>query len=99
MGGRWGAVEDIDDRQCLLRMTSDSLDWPAMALGAVGADFEVLSPPELLDHVRDWGHRFSRATASTGPEPVSKRGPCPGSCRVPGVSSGLRERDSGGRLE
>jgi len=48
-------------------MTSDSLDWPAMALGAVGADFEVLSPPELLDHVRNWAHRFSRATASTGP--------------------------------
>lgn len=64
--GRWGTVEDIDDRRCLLRMTSDSLDWPAMALGAVGADFEVLSPPELLDHVRDWAHRFSRATASTG---------------------------------
>jgi predicted DNA-binding transcriptional regulator YafY len=65
--GRWGTVEDIDDRRCLLRMTSDSLDWPAMALGAVGADFEVLSPPELLDHVHNWAHRFSRATASTGP--------------------------------
>ncbi|MBA2696552.1 MAG: WYL domain-containing protein, partial [Actinobacteria bacterium] len=65
--GRWCTVEDIDDRRCLLRMTSDSLDWPTMALGAVGADFEVLSPPELLDHVRNWAHRFSRATASTGP--------------------------------
>lgn len=42
---------------------ADSLDWPAMALGAVGADFTVLTPPELLDHVHDWGERFSRATA------------------------------------
>lgn len=60
--GRWATVEDIDDWRCLLRMTADSLDWPTMALGAVGADFEVLSPPELLDHVRSWGHRFTRAT-------------------------------------
>lgn len=61
--GRWGTVEHLDDQRCVLRMTSDSLDWSAMALGAVGADFEVASPPELLDHVRDWGHRFSRAIA------------------------------------
>jgi hypothetical protein len=44
-------------------MTADSLDWPIMALGAVGADFEVVSPPELADRVRDWGRRFSRAGA------------------------------------
>jgi predicted DNA-binding transcriptional regulator YafY len=66
--GRWGTVEDTGDGCCLLRMTSDSLDWPAMALGALGADFTVLSPPELLDHLRDWTRRFSRATANpTGP--------------------------------
>lgn len=62
----WGTVEDIDDGRCLLRMTSDSLDWPTMVLGAVGADFEVRSPPELLDYIRDWAHRFSRATAASG---------------------------------
>ncbi|MGH3775613.1 MAG: hypothetical protein ACRDRR_07730 [Pseudonocardiaceae bacterium] len=32
-----------------------------MILGAVGADFEVFSPPELVDHLREWGDRFSRA--------------------------------------
>jgi predicted DNA-binding transcriptional regulator YafY len=42
-------------------MTADSLDWPAVTLGMIGADFEVLSPPELLDRVRDWGRRFSQA--------------------------------------
>jgi predicted DNA-binding transcriptional regulator YafY len=61
--GRWATVEDTGDGQCVLRMTSDSLDWPTMALGAVGAEFEVRSPPELVDHVRDWGRRFSAATA------------------------------------
>ena len=65
--GRWAAVDDAGDGGCLLRMNTDSLDWPALALGAVGADFEVRSPPELLDHVRSWGHRFSRATGPTQP--------------------------------
>jgi hypothetical protein len=44
-------------------MTADSLDWPLMALGVVGAEFQVISPPELLDRVQDWGRRFSRANA------------------------------------
>ena len=42
-------------------MTTDSLDWPAFALGSTGADFEVLSPPELAEHIRDWAGRFARA--------------------------------------
>jgi len=42
-------------------MTADSLDWPTMALGAIGADFRVISPPELLAQVHDWGRRFSQA--------------------------------------
>ncbi len=60
--GRWGTVEEIDDGRCRLRMTANSLDWPAMALGTVGAEFEVISPAELVDRIRDWGQRFSRAT-------------------------------------
>jgi len=59
--GRWSTVENTGPGRCRMRMTADSLDWPTMALGAVGADFEVVSPPELADHVRDWGSRFSRA--------------------------------------
>ncbi|MGH8908960.1 MAG: helix-turn-helix transcriptional regulator [Egibacteraceae bacterium] len=60
--GQWGTIEDLDDRRCLLRMTADTLDWPTLALGAVGAEFEVLSPPELVDHIHEWGARFTRAT-------------------------------------
>ena len=62
--GRWSTVEGAGPGRCRIRMTADSLDWPTMALGAVGADFEVLSPPELAEHVRDWGRRFSRAGGS-----------------------------------
>ena len=61
--GRWAAVEDLGTEggtaRCRVRMSGDSLDWPAMALGMVGADFHVISPPELRDQVRDWGRRFS----------------------------------------
>jgi len=59
--GRWAEVEDVGDARCVLRMSTDILDWPAMALGSLGAEFEVRSPPELLDMLREWGARFSRA--------------------------------------
>ncbi len=62
--GRWSTVEEAGPGRCRVRMTADSLDWPTMALGAVSADFEVLSPPELADRVRDWGRRFSQAGRS-----------------------------------
>ena len=33
-----------------------------LPLGVAGADFRVLSPPELATRISDWGARFSRAT-------------------------------------
>jgi predicted DNA-binding transcriptional regulator YafY len=59
--GRWASVSQISASQCRVRMTADMLEWPIMGLGLVGADFQVISPPELVDWVRDWGARFSRA--------------------------------------
>jgi predicted DNA-binding transcriptional regulator YafY len=64
--GRWGSVEDDGDGRCVLRMRADTLDWPAMLLGAIGADFEVITPPELLDHVRGWARTFDRASGPEG---------------------------------
>lgn len=63
--GQWVTVEDIDDQTCRVRMTVDNLDWPALALGSVGADFEVVRPPELVVQLREWAARFTRATAGT----------------------------------
>jgi predicted DNA-binding transcriptional regulator YafY len=59
---RWGTVEPIDDASCMLLMSVDELDWPAMALGAVRADFDILEPPELRDHLRAVGELFMQGT-------------------------------------
>jgi len=62
--GRWAAVSEISATRCRVRMTADALEWPVLGLGLVGADFQVISPPELLDWLGDWGRRFSRAAGS-----------------------------------
>jgi predicted DNA-binding transcriptional regulator YafY len=62
--GQWATIEDLGDGRCTLRMTADSLDWPTLALGAIGAEFEVLTPPELAEHIREWGARFTRAVGT-----------------------------------
>jgi len=59
--GRWASVSEMGADRCRVRMTADMLEWPVMGLGMVGADFQVISPPELIEWVRDWGARFSRA--------------------------------------
>ncbi|MEV5828183.1 YafY family protein [Spirillospora sp. NPDC052242] len=59
--GRWSTVEEVDAGRCRVRITADSLDWAAMALGVAGAGFRVLHPPELREHLREWGARFVRA--------------------------------------
>lgn len=61
--GQWATVEEVDAERCLLRMTVDNLNWTAFALGAVAADFEVIKPPELAAHIREWAARFTRATS------------------------------------
>jgi predicted DNA-binding transcriptional regulator YafY len=59
--GPWATVESARDDRCLMRMRTDSFDWPAMVLGNVGAEFTVLNPPELTDYLAELSRRFSRA--------------------------------------
>lgn len=59
--GPWGVVEELDGDRCRLRMTAESLDWPMMALSAIGAEFDVVSPPAMVDHLRERVDRFARA--------------------------------------
>jgi predicted DNA-binding transcriptional regulator YafY len=62
--GQWATIEEIADERCRLRMTVDNLNWPALALGSVNAEFEVIGPPELLSQIREWAARFTRATGT-----------------------------------
>ncbi|NIH86540.1 helix-turn-helix transcriptional regulator [Amycolatopsis granulosa] len=64
--GRWATVEEAGAEHCRIRMTAASLDWPALALGALGAEFRVVGPPELRDQLREWAARFGRACARAG---------------------------------
>ncbi len=64
--GRWGKVEVLDDHRTLLRMQSDSLDWPALVLDSIGANFTVVSPPELVPHLHAWAERFGATALATG---------------------------------
>ncbi|MET9504612.1 hypothetical protein ABZY42_23325 [Streptomyces sp. NPDC006622] len=59
-----GDGREVDEQWCRVRMTSHTLDRPTQALGNVGAEFEVLGPPEYVDFVREWAARFTRATGS-----------------------------------
>jgi predicted DNA-binding transcriptional regulator YafY len=65
--GRWGTVEPVDDACCVLRMNVDSLEWPTLVLASVGAPFEVVSPPELNDHLRAVGDLFRGAASPRRP--------------------------------
>ncbi len=59
--GRWVGVEEAGEGRCRMRMSTDSLDWAALAIGAMEAEFTVVSPPALVEHLRRWGERFVRA--------------------------------------
>jgi predicted DNA-binding transcriptional regulator YafY len=61
--GQWSTVEAAGPASCRVHMEADDLSWPALALGTVGAEFTVVSPPELRSLLGEWSGRFSRAAA------------------------------------
>ncbi|SDC80184.1 Predicted DNA-binding transcriptional regulator YafY, contains an HTH and WYL domains [Geodermatophilus telluris] len=58
--GRWATVTEDGDG-CRVRIEGDDLDWAALALGVTGAPFTVLSPPEVVAHLRVLAERFAAA--------------------------------------
>ncbi|NUO99856.1 MAG: YafY family transcriptional regulator [Nonomuraea sp.] len=58
----WGEVTPVDERTCLLRAHADTLDWLAFRLLALGCEFEVREPYELVAHLRDLAARLTRAS-------------------------------------
>jgi predicted DNA-binding transcriptional regulator YafY len=56
-----GHVEARDAGSCVLHTGADSLESLAVHLGMLGADFEVVDPPELVDHITLLAQRYARA--------------------------------------
>lgn len=61
VAGQWAEVKPVDDSTCQIVMRVDTFDWPVMLLGAIDVEFEVITPPELTDHLRQIGERFVRS--------------------------------------
>ncbi|WP_026877915.1 helix-turn-helix transcriptional regulator [Jiangella gansuensis] len=57
----WGEVAPAGADAARLTMNVDSFEWPVLVLASIGADFEVVSPPELVAHLREVGERFLRS--------------------------------------
>jgi predicted DNA-binding transcriptional regulator YafY len=64
---RTGTLEAIDAQTCLLHASADWLGGLAIYIAAIGVDFEVLDPPELIAEIRRLGERFTRAVAAEEP--------------------------------
>jgi predicted DNA-binding transcriptional regulator YafY len=54
----WGVVEPLTETTSRLTMKVDSFEWPALIIGSVGADFDVVQPPEFGDYLHRMGQLF-----------------------------------------
>jgi predicted DNA-binding transcriptional regulator YafY len=61
----WATVEDLDEQECRLRMEVDDLAWPVFVLVAVGAEFEVEEPSELVERTARAGALLTRAATGS----------------------------------
>ena len=59
-----GEVEPIDEHRSLVRAGADTVEWLAFRFCALGCEFEVHSPPELVEYVAALSGRAARATKS-----------------------------------
>jgi predicted DNA-binding transcriptional regulator YafY len=56
-----GRLEPVDEHSCVLHSGGNSLDEMAIYIGLKGIDFEVLDPPEFVEHIRTLARRLTRA--------------------------------------
>ncbi|MFF5211616.1 hypothetical protein [Streptosporangium sp. NPDC000396] len=61
----------MDEHTCVVRFGADSLDRIALELVALGTDFTLDGPPELLDHLRVVAERLLRP-AGQNPVPEGR---------------------------
>jgi predicted DNA-binding transcriptional regulator YafY len=58
--GQWARVDDDGPDRCRVQVETDVLDWAALVLGAVRAEFTVVAPEELRELLGEWAERFAR---------------------------------------
>jgi predicted DNA-binding transcriptional regulator YafY len=56
-----GQLELIDEGRCRLRTDAHSLAWLAVNIAMLDVDFDVESPPELIEHVAALARRWTAA--------------------------------------
>ncbi|SNS48876.1 Predicted DNA-binding transcriptional regulator YafY, contains an HTH and WYL domains [Streptosporangium subroseum] len=56
-----GLLEAIDEHSCMLTVAGDSLGVITVFLSMIDADFDVIEPPELVEHVARLADRYHRA--------------------------------------
>jgi predicted DNA-binding transcriptional regulator YafY len=61
MGPTTATVEPIDEGTCMLHAGSNSLDELALWVAAMGVDFDIHEPPELIHHMDELIGRLRRA--------------------------------------
>jgi predicted DNA-binding transcriptional regulator YafY len=58
-----GALTPIDADRCEYRASDDDLEWLALRVAMLGADFDVHEPPELIAQLRALARRIRRAAS------------------------------------
>jgi predicted DNA-binding transcriptional regulator YafY len=62
-----GVVEAVDEHTCVLVTGADSIDVIAVYASLLGVDFDVISPPELVEYVATLAGRYARAAGAVRP--------------------------------
>ena len=60
-------IEATDDHMCVVDVGADTPHMIAHYIGLLDVDFDVIEPPELVDHVRRLGERYRRAAGPDEP--------------------------------
>lgn len=67
IGPAVGVVTPVDAGSCHLDTGAGSVETVGMYLGMLDAEFEVVDPPELVEHVRLLAGRYARAVPAARP--------------------------------
>jgi predicted DNA-binding transcriptional regulator YafY len=63
VAAHWGTIEPLDAERCEFRSSDDNLDWLALRIVMLGAEFVVEEPPELVEHLTALAERIGRAAS------------------------------------